>query len=202
MRRPGIPLRMAMRATIARFALPGRIVEGVIDAQADILHGERPADEAALRARMAAGEGGLFRLAARICAADAADDDTNNDAPTADLAGLAYGLSRALSRAPTDDTARLLIPHALASDADLAAGDDASARATLGRLALAAHADVAARMRQMSRRQRLAFLPLVMVRPNLRALQRETAKKGPRPGDALPIARLLRIAWAHVSGRV
>ncbi|MEO8652095.1 MAG: squalene/phytoene synthase family protein [Hyphomicrobiaceae bacterium] len=197
----GHPVAMAMRATIARFELPGLAVEGVIDAQADILHGERPVDEVALRARMSAGEGGLFRLAARICAA-AADDDTNNDAPTADLAGLAYGLSRALSRAPTDDTARLLIPHSLASDADLAAGDDASARATLGRLALAAHADVAARMRQMSRRQRLAFLPLVMVRPNLRALQRETAKKGPRPGDALPIARLLRIAWAHMSGRV
>lgn len=194
----GHPVAMAMRATIERFALPAATIEGVIDAQADVMHGERPADESALRARMAASEGGLFRLAARISAGPAADDD----AETADLAGLAYGVSRALAFSRERD-APLLIPRSLVADGDLA--EHARLMSALGALkgmARAAHADVAGRVRQMSRRRRLAFLPLAMVRPNLRALEREADKQWARPGDMLPIGRLLRIAWAHASGRV
>jgi phytoene synthase len=204
----GHPVAVAMRAAIARFALPTEIVERVIDAQADALHGERPIDERAMRKRLAASEGGVFQLAARICAGDVADYDSSNredDARTADLAGLAYGLSRGLLRARTYDAARLLIPHSLLSDSERDAVVDARVDAAVGALsnmARSAHADVAVRMRQMSRRRRLAFLPLAMVRPNLRALQRELGDSAAVPGDALPIGRLLRIGWAHVSGRV
>jgi 15-cis-phytoene synthase len=204
----GHPVAVAMRAAIARFALPTEIVERVIDAQADALHGERPIDERAMRKRLAASEGGVFRLAARICAGDVADYDSSNredDARTADLAGLAYGLSRGLLRARTYDAARLLIPHSLLSDSERDAVVDARVDAavdTVSSMARSAHADVAVRMRQMSRRRRLAFLPLAMVRPNLRALQRELGDSAAVPGDALPIGRLLRIGWAHVSGRV
>jgi phytoene synthase len=204
----GHPVAVAMRAAIARFALPTEIVERVIDAQADALHGERPIDERAMRKRLAASEGGVFRLAARICAGDVADYDSSNredDARTADLAGLAYGLSRGLLRARTYNAARLLIPHSLLSDSERDAVVDARVDAAVdavSSMARSAHADVAVRMRQMSRRQRLAFLPLAMVRPNLRALQRELGDSAVVPGDALPIGRLLRIGWAHVSGRV
>ncbi len=204
----GHPVAVAMRAAIARFALPTEIVERVIDAQADALHGERPIDERAMRKRLAASEGGVFRLAARICAGDVADYDSSNredDARTADLAGLAYGLSRGLLRARTYDAARLLIPHSLLSDSERDAVVDARVDAAVdavSSMARSAHADVAVRMRQMSRRRRLAFLPLAMVRPNLRALQRELGDSAAVPGDALPIGRLLRIGWAHVSGRV
>lgn len=204
----GHPVAVAMRAAIARFALPTEIVERVIDAQADALHGERPIDERAMCKRLAASEGGVFRLAARICAGDVADYDSSNredDARTADLAGLAYGLSRGLLRARTYDAARLLIPHSLLPDSERDAVVDARVDAavdTVSSMARSAHADVAVRMRQMSRRRRLAFLPLAMVRPNLRALQRELGDSAAVPGDALPIGRLLRIGWAHVSGRV
>lgn len=209
----GHPVAMAMRDAIARFALPGRIVEGVIDAQADVLHGERPIDEKGMSARLAASEGGLFRLAARICAPDAAEYDRSDEAQTADLAGLAYGLSRALAHthARADGAAQLLIARSLVPDLDVASDskNDATADArvtvaldALSGVARAAHADVAARMRQMSRRQRLAFLPLAMVRPNLRALQRERDQPAALHGDALAIGRLLRIGWAHASGRV
>lgn len=204
----GHPVAVAMRAAIARFALPTEIVERVIDAQADALHGERPIDERAMRKRLANSEGGVFRLAARICAGDVADYDSSNredDARTADLAGLAYGLSRELLRARTYDAARLLIPHSLLSDSERDAVVDARVDAAVdavSSMARSAHADVAVRMRQMSRRRRLAFLPLAMVRPNLRALQRELGDSAAVPGDALPIGRLLRIGWAHVSGRV
>jgi len=202
----GHPVATAMRAAMARFALPGDIVESVIDAQADDLHGERPVDENALRARLAAGEGGLFRLAARICAGNDADDD----APMAELAGLAYGLSRSLAHAFGDGAAWRTIPRSLVADEDLAlesesdAARDArvtSALGALGGVARAAHADVAALLRQLPRRRRIAFLPLAMVRPNLRALERGMTKPAARFDDALPIARLLRIGWAHASGR-
>ncbi len=201
----GHPVAMAMRAATARFALPGGIIEGVIDAQADILHGERPINENALRARLAASEGGLFRLAARICAGN----DAEADAEAAGLAGLAYGLSRTLVRA--EGAAWPLIPRSLVADEDLVpdgesdAAADARVTSALGALssvARAAHADVAARLRQLSRRRRLAFLPLAMVRPYLQALEKEMKLQGSHPSDALPIGRLLRIGWAHASGRL
>ena len=210
----GHPVAMAMRGAIARFALPTEVVERVIDAQADVLHGDRPIDENALRARLAASEGGLFRLTTRICAAGAPDgdrDDRDDDARTADLAGLAYGLSRGLVRARSDNAARVLIPQSLVPDmdptSDSESGAPVDARVTaalhaLSSVARAAHADVAARMRQMSRRRRLVFLPLAMVKPYLRALQREMDQPVALPGDALPIGRLLQIGWAHASGRV
>lgn len=196
----GHPVAAAMRATIARFALATEVVEGVIDARADVLHGERPIDEAALRARLAAGEGGLFRLAARICATESADSDAINDAQTADIAGFAYGLSRELA----DAAASSVIPRSLVDDGELAAPGTSfsTALTTLGIRAREAHADVAARMRHMSRRRRLAFLPLVMVRPNLGALERENVQSAAPRSNATPIGRLLRIAWAHASGRV
>lgn len=203
----GHPVAMAMRAAMARFALPGEIVESVIDAQADALHGERPADEKALLARMAAGEGGLFRLAARICAGTAADDDPQ----TAERAGLAYGLARELVQARFDGVAWLLIPRSLVADENLVQGNNsdasedaqvAPALAALAHMVRAAHADVAADFRHMSRRRRLAFLPLAMVRPYLRALEKDMNQPGSGASEALSLGRLVRIAWAHASGRV
>jgi phytoene synthase len=196
---------MAMRGAMARFRLPRRIVEGVIDAQADVLHGERPVDERALQARLATSEGGLFRLALRICTE--ADDDPR----TAERAGLAYGLARALAHVRADGAAWLLIPRSLVADEDLASGSDsdasrdahvAPALVALARKARAAHADVSSDIRRMSRRRRLAFLPLAMVRPNLRALEKGMNQPGGPPSDPLSLGRLVRIGWAHASGRV
>ena len=194
----GHPVATAMRATMRRFGLPAEVVVGVIDAQADVFHGERPVDEKALRARLAASEGGLFRLAAHICAAG------SQDAQTANLAGFTYGLSRALLPARDDEVAPSLIPRSILADANFAHGgaEERSTFRALIDLAHAAHADVAARMRQMSRRQRLAYLPLAMVKPNLHALEREYGQEYSRSNDAPRIARLLRIGWAHVSGRI
>ena len=199
----GHPVATAMRATMARFALPRDIVEAVIDAQADVLHGEQPADEAALKVRLAAGEGGLFRLAARICANGEADELS----PIADAAGLAYGLSRALARIPVDGAAEAPIPLSLipAAGIDLAAHDDPALRSALGALAAMArraHAEATAALAPISRRRRIAFLPLAMVKPNLGALETWWSRSGARAAEPLPIGRLLRLGWAHASGRL
>ncbi len=199
----GHPVASAMRATIARHALPAEIVDAVIDSYADSLHSDRPADEDVLRGHMAAGEGGLFRLAARICAADEIGDMWH----IARAAALAYGLSRALLRLPLEGASRLPIPRTLLSDEELARGDPdnprlAAAVAALSDLARGAIADIAPQLAKMSRLQRLPFLPLAMVRPNLQALQTWSKQRRAAPAEQSQIGRLLRITWAHARGRL
>jgi phytoene synthase len=199
----GHPVAAAMRATIARHRLPAKVVDAVIDSYADAVHGERPVSEQALRNLMAAGEGGLFSLAARICAGDAGHDTDR----IAESAGLAYGLSRALVRLPSEGTSRLPIPRSLHSDEGLAwAGPEsespqlAAAVGALIALARTAHEGVTPALAKMSRAKRLPFLPLAMVRPNLRALETWLQRRSAGSGEPTPIGRLLRIAWAHASG--
>lgn len=200
----GHPVAVSLRAVIARHELPSEILDGVIDSYGDTLHGDRPADEAALESFMAAREGGLFRLAARVAGAD----DIGDIWQMARAAGLAYGISRALVRLPAEGAARLPIPRSLLSDDELAqAGADgapqrlAPAITALGHLARTALSDVAPQIANMSRAKRLPFLPLAMVRPNLRALEAWVQRGGAASIEPLPISRLLRITWAYARGR-
>jgi 15-cis-phytoene synthase len=201
----GHPVATAMRAAIDRHVLPAEIINAVIDSVADVLHDDRPVDEEALGARMAAGEGGLFRLAARICASDGIGDVWH----ITRAAGLAYGLSRALLRLPAEGATRLPIPRSMLSDEELAQGVHrgehplpVAAIQALGGLAHAALADVAPQLAKMSRAKRLPFLPLAMVRPNLRALEAWAKRRGAASIEHPQISRLLRITWAHASGRL
>jgi phytoene synthase len=154
---------------------------------------------------MSAGEGGLFRLAARI----SAGDETGELWPIARTAGLAYGLARALLHLPSEGAARLPIPRTLLSDADLAeAAADirnpalSAAISALLALSRGAMADISPLLAKLSRAQRLPFLPLAMVRPNLRALEAWLKRGGAAPTEPLSISRLLRMTWAHASGRL
>lgn len=206
----GHPVATAMRATIDRFGLPPDIVDSVIDVEGHALHGERPADEAALRARMAAGEGALFRLAARICAGGAAGAH-DDGGEVAAAAGLAYGLSRALASFPADAAAWFAIPRSLVADdagapgsPEDALGDDrvvAGVR-VLSALARDAQAEAAARLRRYPRRERLVFLPLAMVKPNLAALEGTLIQRETRSFEPSPVRRLIRLGWAYASGRL
>ncbi len=206
----GHPVATAIRATIDRFDLPAALIGAVIDAEGDALHSERPEGEAALRARLAAGDGALFRLAARICSGvESGGGDDGEEA--ADAAGLAYGLSRALAGFPGDAAAWLAIPRSLLADDAVPSGDPAaalddpravSAVRTLSAIARDAHAIAAARLRHLSRRQRLAFLPLAMVKPHLAVLEGTLSQRGTRRPDPPAIRRIVRIGWAHVSGRL
>ena len=66
----------------------------------------------------------------------------------------------------------------------------------------AALSDIAPQLAKMSRAKRLPFLPLAMVRPNLRALEAWVQRGGAASIEPLPIGRLLRITWAHARGRL
>jgi phytoene synthase len=200
----GHPIAVPLRAMIARHAVPGEILDAIIDSYGNTLHGERPADEAALEALMAAREGGMFQLAARIAGAD----DIANIGKIARPAGVAYGISRALMHLPAEGASRLQIPRSLLSDGELAqvSADGTTARfasavSVLGRLARTALSDIAPQLAKMSRANRLPFLPLAMVRPNLHALEAWVQRGGTASIEPLPISRLLRITWAHARGR-
>lgn len=199
----GHPVAMALRTTIARHDLPTAIVESVIDSYANALHGDRPADDRALRAHFAGSEGGLFQLAARICGGV----DAREIEDVARAAGLAYGLPRALLRTPGEGPSRLALPYSLLSDADLAdeAPDNPQLVAGIARLCDMARAtllEIAPKLAKMSRLQRLPFLPLAMVRPNLHALEAWSKRRGAESAEPLQIGRLLRITWAHAWGRL
>jgi len=200
----GHPVAVPLRAAIAHHALPAEILDAIIDSFADALHGDRPADETALAAHMAAREGGLFQLSARIVGVSEIGDIQ----PITRAAGLAYGISRALVRLPAEGAARLPIPRSLLSDDELAeSGVDAttprlaSALSALGDLARTALSEIAPQLAKMSRAKRLPFLPLAMVRPNLHALETWVRRGGAASIEPLPIGRLLRIAWGHARGR-
>jgi phytoene synthase len=200
----GNPIAVAMRDAIRRHGLPAEIIDGVIDSYADALHGERPANEQALIDYLSAGEGGLFRLAARI----SAGDETGELWPITRTAGLAYGLSRALLHLPSEGAARLPIPRTLLSDGDLAeaAGDikNPAASAAIGTLVVLsqdAMREITPQLAKLSRVQRPPFLPLAMVRPNLRALEAWLQRGGSTSIEPLAISRLLRMTWTHASGR-
>lgn len=201
----GNPIAVTMREAIARHNLPAEIIEGVIDSFADVLHGERPADESALMSRMAAGEGGLFLLAARVAMPAASGDLLH----ISRAAGVAYGLSRALLYLPSEGAARLPLPHTLISDDELseAAADGRNPRlavavAALGEMARRAKAGIAPELANLSRGERVPFLPLAMLRPNLRALEAWMQRSSAALPEPLPFTRLLRITWAHLSGRL
>ncbi|MFN3744100.1 MAG: squalene/phytoene synthase family protein [Hyphomicrobiaceae bacterium] len=200
----GHPVATAMRASITRHTLPAEIIDAVIDTFADVLYGDRPADEAALRAHMAAGEGGLFRLAARICAAE----EIAEIGHLTRAAGLAYGLSRALLRLPAGGARLPLLRSWRADEAAAQAGDHdepplpSPSIEALSSLAHAALSEVAPQLAKMSRAKRLPFLPLAMVRPNLRALETWSRRREAASIEPLQIGRLLRITWAHASGRL
>lgn len=206
----GHPIAMAIRATIEAYRLPADLIASVIDAQGDALHDERPVNETVLRARLTAGEGALFKLAARICAGGQSGGG-ELDEQLAENAGLAYGLSRALAGFPARDAAWLAIPRALLADDSLPSGEPGTAHddenvtsavCHLAALARQAHADATARLQIMSRQERLAFLPLAMVKPNLAALEDTLKRRGVRPFDPPSIRRLLWIGWGHATGRL
>ena len=111
-------------------------------------------------------------------------------------------------RLPGEGVARLQIPRSLLSDDELTAAvtDNrtpqlVSAIGALAELARSALSDIAPQLAKMSRAKRMPFLPLAMVRPNLRALETWVGRDGSTSIERLAIGRLLRIAWAHARGR-
>jgi phytoene synthase len=202
----GNPIADALRDTIARHYLPVPLLLGMIDAHASDLDPEPFPTEAALYAYLAASEGALFALAAQLLGGAATPElDAASQA-----AGRAYGLVRLL----------LALPHMLAQGrspvprewleragvADLAGEADLvkvaalmeTLRAEVLRNLEAARQHVA----NMPRPLRVAYLPLALVRPYLRALGQTGRDSLRQVAEIAPLRRVWAIACAHWLGRM
>jgi phytoene synthase len=206
--RAGHPDADAVRAAAHSYALPGDLLAGVIDAHAGYPGNEAPLGEAELGAYFWGTEGALFALAARVQGAPA-DAATLRGCRTA---GEAYGRVRMLVELP-----RLLAAGRVAPAASALAGAGSSleelhaeAAAPKIEALLAAQATLIRDSLRSARRfahglprpARVAFLPLALVEPYVRAFERAGARRYLSEGaDIGPLARVSRIAAAHVFGR-
>jgi 15-cis-phytoene synthase len=206
--RTGNPIADALREATARHGLPAQLLLGIIDAHASDLQPEPFPSEDTVAAYLGGSEAAPFTLAAHVLGEPA---PANPDLQAASAAaGRAYGLVRLLlglpqalargfSPLPRDRLERAGIAD-LASEADVA-----KVSALIGDL----HAEVlhnleAARQHvaNLPRPSRVAFLPLALVEPYLRALE----KPGQNPlrdlAEIAPLQRIWRIGRAHWLGRL
>lgn len=203
----GNPVADALVAAMRRHELPKPLVLGLIDARSFDLSGVMMPDMPALKAYVQKTAGTLFALAQRVL--DAAHRDADRAAREA---GLAYGLTGLLRALPVHasrgrlylpatqfedhgvDPARLLAGEAEEGLAAALAGLRADARAALGRARglLAEQPDEALP----------AYLPLALVEPHLRALERPGHEALTEIAEISELARLARLAWAALRGRV
>jgi phytoene synthase len=205
----GHPVADAMIETARRYALPAERLEAVIEARELDLAGGMPQDDAGLAAYLRATDGHLFELALRIVGADA-----ETAAELGHLAGWSYGLARGLGRLPMQvhnggvvlPAERLraagVDPAALASSPVPEAVHDAVRRIArdLEAEALAVLVAVRARWAALDRRHRAPLLPLVMVEPYFRAQSGRQLLV--EPVEITPLGRVMRIGFAHLTGRL
>jgi phytoene synthase len=207
--RTGNPVADAVRAAMLAHALPRELLDGPIDARAGELPGGSVADDDALREYLWKSEGTLFALGGRILANDA-EPGLN---AAADAAGQVYGLARLLQRLPgTLARGRIPLPRTRLAAAGVAPDELLSGSGAEGLGGLLAGLRAEARTHLVAARQhvarlpkgvRLAFLPLALVEPYLRALDRQRGDPLRQETGIAPITRIAKIALGHWwSGRL
>lgn len=182
------------RNVVARHALPVTDLETWFDALAHTYYAAAPEDEAHLALEHELIEGTLFRFAARIAGAV---DSAVLDAAMRNGA-IAYGLARLGLDFP-HILARGRVPLPGFSDETVAPADiDAlRARVMLVTTARAHFAAVAQAFPQLDAPARAVLLPVALVEPYLRALEKQGHDLKRDLGDVAPLVRVWRIWRAH-----
>lgn len=206
--RTGNPVADALRAAMVSHALPRALLHEVMEARASDLRADAMADDAALRSYLWKSEGALFALSGRVLAQG---PQPLLDAAAA-AAGHACGLARLLLHLPGAlSRGRLALPQTRLAAAGIAAeellrGDGGERIASLlaGLRADARGSLVAGRQHvaRLPRNLRVAFLPLALVEPYLRALERQRGNPLRQETGIAPITRLAKIAVGHWLGRI
>lgn len=207
-RHAGHSVADAVRHARRCYDLPAPPLDGMIDGRAMRLTGGPFEDERALQDFLWQTEGALFAMAARVVGLPpGADLDTACRA-----SGHAYGLARLLFELPRS-LAHGHIPLAQAHIAQagltaeelLAGAGGAKVAAVLG----TCHAQIRASLgnarrfaQQLPRGARIAFLPLALVEPYVRALERAGGRSLREEARIVPLTRVLRIAAAYLFGRL
>jgi phytoene synthase len=199
----------AMRAAMRRYNLPAALLDGMIEAHALELRAAPFQDDADLHGFLDQTEGALFALAAHVVGTGR--NPQIEAACTA--AGRAYGLARLIQRLPRSlalgrvPLAQTQVAAAGLSAHELLAGIGGGAQ---GGSLLQAHfaqiranlAEVRPFLRSLPRGHRVAFLPLALVGPYLRLLERQGGGALREERQMLPLTRIWAVAAAHVLGRL
>ncbi|HEX5957526.1 MAG TPA: squalene/phytoene synthase family protein [Hyphomicrobiaceae bacterium] len=200
----------AMRAAIRKFRLPAALLDNLIDAHALLLSDQPFLNAAAVDDFLWQAEGALFALSAGVMGAETDGDDVG---AASAAAGRAYGgvrllqsLPRSLSLGRIPVAANELVAAGL-NQHELLAGTAPSDKAAA---LLRAHfaqirgnlAEARRLVRRLPRATRLAFLPLALVEPYVRVLERQGGGALRAEAQVLPFARVWRIATAHLLGRL
>lgn len=200
----------AMRVAIRDFQLPAVLLDNLIDVHAPLLSDRPFLNEAALDDFLRRAEGGLFALSAGVMGAETDGDDVG---AASAAAGRAYGgvrllqsLPRSLSLGRIPVLASELAAAGL-SEHELLAGTAASDKAAVLLQARFAQirsnlAEARRLVRRLPRATRLAFLPLALVEPYVRVLERQGGGALRAEAQVLPFARVWRITTAHLLGRL
>lgn len=206
--RAGYGVADAVRHAARSYDLPARLLDGLIEARALELGGGTFADDRALDDFLWNTEGALFALATRVLGVPAGA----HVEAACRAAGQAYGMARLLftlahslaqGRIPFAETA---IAKAGASAQELLAG---TAGTGVGGLLDAYRVQIrhslggARRLAaELPRGSRIAFLPLALVEPYVRAQERAARLSLREEARIAPLTRVSRIAAAYVFGRL
>jgi phytoene synthase len=201
----GHPVADAVGAARLRHRLPNSLLHGIIDAHAMGLCEQPLKDDLALWSFLAKTEGAMFALGLWVLGRS-----DNGWRSVAEAAGRAYGLARALVELPAlRAQGRVLLPASRLQAAGLAPADvEAGIAADRLRPVVRNLAEEARRQlakardgwRRLTAAERAALLPLALVEPYLRALERPGLDLLREPAEILPLRRVWRLWWARRSG--
>jgi phytoene synthase len=205
----GHPVADAVRAAVRRHGLAEERFAGIIDAHAADVEPDPFRNDADLDLYLAETHGAVFALSADVLLAG---EHPSALAPSIAAAGRAYGLARLLlGLGGSIARGRLPIPHTRLQAAGFTrtGASSEAERAAYGRLvrdlAAEARASLALARRDVAklpRVARIAFHPLALVEPYVRALEWTAGDPQARAGTVAPLTRMLRIAGAHWLGRL
>lgn len=204
----GNPVADAIVAAISRHALPPALLLGMIEARSFELYPDPLPDEATLDAYLDRTEGAAFGLACRILGVS----DLAAPAQTIQAAGRAYGMAKLLvACTPAASRGRVLLPATRLAAAGVGVDDLLAGRSSPAYVALLRELAQAARgalskarsgLADLPRGARTALLPIALVEPYLRALEKTGSEPLRQVAEISPLGRVSRLWWAHMSGRI
>jgi phytoene synthase len=199
------PAIRAIAAAMAKYKLPLAPFDALIDARSADLYSGAPLTSGDLEGRLGETESALFQTAAVILGAPA-----KSSADAAGHAGVAYGIARRLGSFPADRArgrtivpADLLAAQGLPADAVFAPLLEEGVSNAIREMIVVARTHLHQALRHLAAvpgGARPAFLPLAIVDPSLRRIERVGAEISWRPAGLSDLETLTRIAWARLRG--
>lgn len=205
--RTGAPLADALGDAITAHGLPVPLLMAMTEARAFDLYDSQMPDQASLDGYLAKTEAIPFEIALRVLGVAACDAGA-----LAVPAGRVFGMTRILAQLPSQlARGRLMLPSerllslGVTTEVMLKGHSTPAVRGLIDTMSHDISATLATLRPQiaaLSKRQRVALLPLATIQPYLTKIG--SARRDPLRdiADLAPLARVWRIARAHLTGRI